>query len=119
MAGRSDCEASDSALRLPPAFGPSARGAATILKTRRPAGGVGEVSAAVLGPASELGRTLHELQILADVHEDVASRVAARSPCREVGVVGQKRAKCARTAIEHDSDGNGCGKDKRQGERRG
>lgn len=73
MAGRSVSEAFDSALRLPPALESSARGDATILKTRLPAGGVAEVSAAGLGPGSELGRTLHELQIPADLHEDVSS----------------------------------------------
>jgi hypothetical protein len=44
VAGRSDVEAVDSALRLPPASRASARGNATILKTRRPAGGVAERS---------------------------------------------------------------------------
>ena len=107
VAGRSDFEASDSAFRLPPASRTGARGYATILKTRRSAGGVGEVSAAVLGPASELGRTLRELQISADLHEDAYSSAGGAfsvSRRRWVWRFGNERN--ARTAIEHDSDGN-------------
>jgi hypothetical protein len=45
-----------------------------MYKTGPRAGGVGAVSAAVLDPRSELGRTLHELQLPSDLHEDVCSR---------------------------------------------
>jgi hypothetical protein len=45
------------------------------VKDGRPrAGGVGAVSAAVLDRRSELGRTLDELQLPSDLHEDVWSR---------------------------------------------
>jgi hypothetical protein len=48
------------------------------------------------------------------VFEDSGAFSASRG-----SVVVRKRAKCVRTAIEHDSNDNGCAKGKRQGVRKG
>jgi hypothetical protein len=96
VAGRSDFDASDSASRRPRAFSSGARGYATILKTRRPAGGVGEVSAAVLDPGSELGPHTPRTPDLRGFARGVSSRIAGPSPRREVASwSGNERNACA------------------------